>query len=219
MKIFDCFLFFDEKVQLDIRLNVLDRYIDQFVIVESRFSHSGEKRDPIFDIKRYKKFEKKIIYILLDEEPGNLIKINSNKDPKEDYKKVINGNIREFYQRNAIIRGLTNATDEDFIIISDVDEIPNLEDIDFSNTKNKFIFFKQIFFCYKLNLFSENLIWYGSRMTKKKNLISPQWLRNIKDRNYPVWRLDTFFSKKNIEIFFLSKMVDGIFLTLMMLKV
>ena len=53
MKIFDCFLFFDEDIQLDIRLNVLDQYIDQFVIVESRFSHSGERRTPVFDIKKY----------------------------------------------------------------------------------------------------------------------------------------------------------------------
>ena len=37
--------------------------------------------------------------------------------------------------------------------------------------------------------------WHGSRMIKK-NLISPQWLRDIKDRKYPKWRLDTYFSKK-----------------------
>ena len=205
MKVFDCFLFFDEEIQLEIRLNTLDRYVDQFVIVESKFSHSGEERVPLFNIDRYKKFEKKITYILLDKEPKNLIKIYSNKDPKEDYKKIINGNAREFDQRNAISQGLTNASEEDFIIISDVDEIPNLKDIDFSNIRNKFIFFKQIFSCYKLNLFSENLNWYGSRMIKKKNLVSPQWLRDIKDRNYPFWRIDTLFSKtKKRDIFFIE---------------
>ena len=196
MKIFDCFLFFDEDVQLDIRLNVLDQYIDQFVIVESRFSHSGVKRNPVFDITKYKKFENKITYILLDKEPEHLFEITSDNDLKKSEKKILNGNIREFYQRNSISKGLKNASDEDFVIISDVDEIPNLENINFSNIKNKFIFFEQIFFCYKLNLFSENLVWHGSRMTKKKNLLSPQWLRDIKNRNYPLWRIDTLFSKK-----------------------
>ena len=196
MKIFDCFLFFDEDVQLDIRLNVLDQYVDQFVIVESKFSHRGKKRNPIFDIKKYKEFENKITYILLDKEPENLLEIKSDTDPNEDYKKVLNANTREIYQRNAINKGLGKANDEDFVIISDVDEIPNLENINFLDIKNKFIFFEQIFFCYKLNLFSEKLVWCGSRMTKKKNLVSPQWLRDIKDRNYPFWRIDTLFSKK-----------------------
>ena len=89
MKIFDSFLFFDEEALLDIRLNVLDKYVDHFVIVESIFSHSGEKRDPIFDIKKYEKFKNKINYILLDKEPDNLLKIKSINDPKEDYKKIL----------------------------------------------------------------------------------------------------------------------------------
>ena len=196
MKIYDCFLFFDEDIQLDIRLNVLNSYVDKFVIIESVYTHSGVKRKPRFDLNKFQKFKDKIIYILLDKEPGNLLYIKSDKNPEEDYKKILNANAREVYQRNAIAQGLENASDEDFVIISDVDEIPNLENIKFSEIKNKFIFFEQIFFCYKLNLFSENIVWRGSRMTKKKNLISPQWLRDIKDRNYPFWRIDTFFSKK-----------------------
>ena len=83
MKIFDCFLFFDEDIQLDIRLNVLDQYVDKFVIVESKFTHSGVKRKPLFDIKKYKKFENKIIYILLDNETENLFKIV----PEDDHNK------------------------------------------------------------------------------------------------------------------------------------
>ena len=197
MKIFDCFMFFNEDIQLDIRLNILDQYVDKFVIIESRYTHSGVKRDPVFDIKKYKKFESKIIYILLDKEAENLLEITPDDDHnKKSQKIILNGNLREFDQRNAITRGLAEASDDDFIIISDVDEIPNLENIDFSNIKEKFIFFKQIFFCYKLNLFSEKLIWYGSKMIKKKHLISPQWLRDIKDRAYPFWRIDTYFSKK-----------------------
>ena len=205
MKIFDCFLFFDEEIQLDIRLNTLDKYVDEFVIVESLFSHRGKKRKPVFDIKKYTKFEKKINYILLDKEPKNLINIKSESDPAEDYKKILNANAREIYQRNSINIGLKNAEANDFVIISDVDEIPNLKNINFSNIKSKFIFFEQIFSCYKLNLYSKSLTWHGSRITKKKNLISPQWLRDIKGKNYPFWRIDTFFSKKKYGSIFFEK--------------
>ena len=51
MKIFDCFMYFDEDLVLDVRLNTLDEYVDHFVIVESTFTHKGEKRDLKFDIK------------------------------------------------------------------------------------------------------------------------------------------------------------------------
>ena len=60
MKIFDCFMYFDEEVILDLRLNILNPFIDYFIIVESTFNHRGEKRKLTFDIKKYKKFEKKI---------------------------------------------------------------------------------------------------------------------------------------------------------------
>ena len=197
MKIFDCFLFFDEDIQLDIRLNVLNQYVDKFVIVESKFTHSGEKREPKFNLQKFKKFESKIEYFLLDSQPENLHKIKENDSKDKEYeKKILNGNIREFYQRNAIMKGIKNASPDDYIIISDVDEIPNLEGINFSKIKNKYLLFNQIFTCYKLNLFCKDMKWHGSRMTKKKHLISPQWLRDIKGRNYPSWRLDTFFSKK-----------------------
>ena len=196
MKIYDCFIFFDEEVLLDLRLNILDRHVDKFVIVESKFSHSGEKRDPIFDINKYKKFKEKIIYILLEDQPKNLLEIHGDIDPKKKSKIIDNANLREFYQRNAITKGLVDASNEDLIIISDVDEIPNLQNSNFKDFKNKMVFFNQIFCCYKFNLYARSMQWYGSRMIKKKNLLNPQWLRDIKDRNYPFWRLDTFFSKK-----------------------
>ena len=86
MKIYDCFIFFDEEVLLDLRLNILDRHVDKFVIVESKFSHSGEKRNPIFDINKYKKFKEKIIYILLEDQPKNLLEILGDSDPKKKIK-------------------------------------------------------------------------------------------------------------------------------------
>ena len=194
MKIYDCFLYFDEDLLLETRLNILNKFIDKFVIVESKFSHSGKERKPKFDINNFKNFKKKIEYILLEENPRNLYEINDN-DKLKNEKIIINGNLREFYQRNTISKGLSKADDNDLVLISDVDEIPQLEKINFREIKNNFIFFNQFFCCYKLNLYSK-MRWCGTRMVKKKNLISPQWLRDIKDKNYPLWRIDTYFSKK-----------------------
>ena len=194
MKIYDCFIYFDEDLILDVRLNILNKFVDKFVIVESKFTHSGELRKPNFNIEKYKKFEKKIQYILLEKNPDELFNIDKN-DSKINEKKIINANLREFFQRNAIVQGLSEARENDIIFISDVDEIPNLESIDFNKITDNPYMFKQIFCCYKFNLFSK-MRWCGTRMIKKKKLLSPQWLRDIKDRNYSKWRFDTFFSKK-----------------------
>ena len=80
-----------------------------------------------------------------------------------------------------------------------IDEIPNLEDNNIKIIKNKIIFFKQKYFHYKFNLKLEKYIWHGSKACKKKNLISPQWLRNIKSKAYSFWRIDTLFSKKKYQ--------------------
>ena len=195
MKIFDCFMYFDEDLVLDLRLNSLDKFVDQFVIVESTYNHKGEKRKPLFDIGKFKKFQHKINYILIEDEPSNLKKIlNSDKSGKKINKQIMNALKRENYQRNSILRGLKNASEDDWIIISDLDEIPNLEMIDLRKMKDKFVFFKQLMIYYKLNLALKDFPWIGSKACRKKNLKSPQWLRNIKDRNYSWWRIDTLFS-------------------------
>ena len=63
MKIYDCFMYYDEDLLLDLRLNILDKYVDFFVIVESEFYHNGKKRNLKFQIKNFEKFKNKIIYI------------------------------------------------------------------------------------------------------------------------------------------------------------
>ena len=205
MKIFDCFMYFDEDLILDVRLNYLNKFVDQFVIVESAYSHNGEKRKPQFDIKKFKKFENKITYLLIDHQEKDFFSIKETDTLNEKAgKKVMNALRRENYQRNFLINGLIKATDEDWIIISDLDEIPNLEMNNLKECENKIVFFKQIMIYYKLNLYLAEFPWIGSKACKKSALKSPQWLRNIKDRNYPWWRLDAFFSKtkySNINIF------------------
>ncbi len=204
MRIFDCFMYFDEDLLLDVRLNYLDPYVDYFVIVESSFTHSGEKRDLKFNLEKFKKFKDKIIYKVYDEIPNKIEEILDKDDETTKTNKYIwNAIFRENGQRNYLFKGIENANPEDLILISDVDEIPNLSSIDLKNINHKIILFKQEMFYYKFNLKLPNTTWTGTKACRKKNLINPQWLRNIKDRKYAFYRLDALFSEKkfiNIKI-------------------
>ena len=196
MKIFDCFMYFDEDVVLDLRLNTLNEYVDYFVIVESCFTHKGDARKLSFNHEKFSKFKDKIIYLVYDQEPKNIKIIHNNESEKEkSIKYILNAAYRENGQRNFLATGLDKAEKEDLILISDVDEIPNLENLDLKNVKEKLLLFKQDMFYYKFNLRMPNLIWSGTKACRKKNLLTPQWLRNIKDRKYSFLRIDILFSK------------------------
>ena len=196
MRIFDCFMFYDEEVVLDIRLNSLKNSVDCFVIVESKFYHNGKKRDLKFDINKYPKFKDKIIYIVQDEEPLNLETVKKEDDEgTKSHKLIFNAHKRENFQRNQISKALDKANEDDLIMISDVDEIPNLKDLNVAKVNNRIVIFEQDIFYYKLNRYLEGFTWHGTKACKKKNLKSPQWIRNVKNKNFGFWRLDTFFSE------------------------
>ena len=197
MKIYDCFMFYDEELIIDLRLNIMNQFVDEFIVVESKFTHSGEKRGLLFDINKYPNFKNKINYIVLENEPNNLEKIHdSDSDDKKNSKYIMNALRRENYQRNGIARGLTKANPDDLVLISDADEIPNLTNLDLEKINNEIILFKQNFYYYKFNLKLKDIPWLGTKACKYKLLKSPQWLRNIKDKKYPFWRLDVLFSNK-----------------------
>ena len=199
MKIFDCFQFFDEEMLLDLRLNIMDKYVDKFVITEATYMHNGKPKKLIFDINKYSKFKDKIIYIIVDKQPPNLHSINKSDENLQDtkgQKLILNGYKRDNYQRQMAYQALEKINPEDWILINDIDEIPNLKEIDFTNITNKLVIFKQKIFFYKFNLQYPSVPWFGSRACKRKNFISPQWLRDLKHKKYPKWRLDILFSKK-----------------------
>ena len=143
MKIFDCFTFNDELEILDIRLHTLDKFINKFIIVESKINHQWGRKKINFDINLFKKFKDKINYFLI-----------------EDFPKNYNSNQIENFQRDYISNGLKNCDDNDVIIISDADEIPNLININFKNLRKKVYSFEQSNFMYKLNLMRPNK-WLG----------------------------------------------------------
>ncbi len=199
MKIYDCFQFFDEEMLLDLRLNIMDKYIDKFVITEATYMHNGKPKKLNFDINKFPKFKDKIIYIIVDKSPPDLFEIYENDNDEKDtrgQKLVLNGYKRDNYQRQMAWSFLKNINEDDWIIINDIDEIPNLKNINFKEIKNKFVIFKQQVFYYKFNLLYPEIFWYGTKACKKNNFISPQWLRDVKHKKYPLWRLDTIFSKK-----------------------
>ena len=197
MKLFDCFMYYDEDLLLNIRLNILSKFVDKFVISEAKYLHNGKRKKLNFDINKFEKFKNKIEYIVVDREPKNIIPISSKDDIQTaDEKKILNSLKRENFQREMLLKGLIDIDNEDVIMISDIDEIPNLDSFKINELNNDIAIFKQKMFYYKFNLYYENFNWFGSKAVKKKNFISPQWLRNIKNKNYAFWRIDTLFSKK-----------------------
>ncbi len=194
MKIIDCVTYLDENMLLDIRLNVLNQYVDKFVIAESLYTHSGKKKKQNFDINNFPKFKDKIHYILVEDEVENL------HDTHESTK-YFSGNLRLNSlkriekQYNSLDEGVKDSDDEDLILLSDCDEIPNLENLKKENLKNEIILFKQKIFYYKFNLQHLSMEWFGTKACRKKDLKTFNWLRNIKNKKYQFWRLDTFFSK------------------------
>ena len=206
MKIYDCFMFFDEEMLLDLRLNIMDKYVDKFVITEATYMHSGKPKKLSFDIEKFKNFKDKIIYIVVNEQPKDLLKINSYDDDDTKQKKMTdNAKKREMYQINKATEGLKDASADDIILISDLDEIPNLENLNFEKINKKIFFFKQKMYYYKLNLLYESFDWYGSKACKKKHLSSPENLRSSKNKSYSFWRLDVLFSKiKHNSVYFVN---------------
>ena len=193
MKIFDCTTFFKEKMMMDIRFNILNEYVSKFVVVESRFSHSGQKKELNFDINDYPKFKKKIEYIVIENEPEDLFK--DEELSKSSYHKRLNSikRIEQSYDHMSL--GLDSADDNDLILLSDNDEIPNLSSSSINDLKkNDYVIFKQLFFYYKFNLFYDRIPWFGTKGCKKKKLKKFSSIRNLKNKRYPFWRLDTYFS-------------------------
>jgi len=144
MKVYDCFTFFNELDLLEIRLQELYDNVDVFVIAEANMSHSGNPRDYclLANWERFKPFHDKIRYIQVD-----------------DFPVTTNSWVREKFQRDALRRGLTDISDEDLIIISDLDEIPRADIVELiKEDENKYerYVLRVPLFRYKFNF----LKWY-----------------------------------------------------------
>ena len=143
MNFFDCFMYNNEELLLDIRLNILSKYVKKFILVESLIDHQGNTKKNSFQAENFKKFKDKIVHLKIQNFPEEL---------QGTWEK-------ENFQRNFIRKATENLLDDDYIIISDVDEIPNLGNLR-NFEKYKFTAFKQSNFCFKINM---------------KNITFPNW--------------------------------------------
>jgi beta-1,4-mannosyl-glycoprotein beta-1,4-N-acetylglucosaminyltransferase len=175
-KIFDCITFFNENFITNIRFEILSKVVDYFVVCESIYDHRGQKKKLNFELLN-EKFKSKIIYVVLED------KFESQNLWENQAK-----------QREFIFNGLNLANDEDYIMFSDPDEIPNPEKLRNLNLQNKYGIFLQDCFCYMINLFNKyESPWEGTRICKKRNLKSINHMRqNVKLKNlkYKFFRLD-----------------------------
>jgi GT2 family glycosyltransferase len=134
--IYDTFIFFNELDLLEIRLNILDKYVDYFVLVEATETFQGGVKPLYFEKNkdRFLKFKHKIIHVVVDDMPARSVPFD-----------------REYHQRDCILRGLRDCRPDDLVILSDVDEIPNLERIPESVEDGMRFAFIQPLFYYKMN--------------------------------------------------------------------
>ena len=199
MKIYDCTTFYSEHMMLDARFHILDKHVEKFIVTEATYSHSGKKKELNFNIDNFPKFKDKIIYLVIDKEPNNLIEEANVTDSIKRLNSIKRIELSYDYMQNAI----ENIAEDDLVILSDNDEIPNLNSKQFQSCTKNVILFKQLFFYYKFNLHYDLMPWFGSKACKKKSLKSFSWLNNLKAKKYPFWRIDTYFSKNklnNLEI-------------------
>ena len=182
-KVFDCFPFYNELDLLEIRLNVLNDVVDYFVLTESTRTFTGKPKPLYYDKNkdRFKKFSHKIRHVIVDD---------SEYDPNIDVWQ------REFDQKNSVFRGINDCKDDDFVIVSDVDEIikPDLILKFIKQSPNSIAIIKQPCYYYYLNCQSTE-VFNKAKMAKFKNINSPQQIRA-----YPKFSMHN--SSKLVKTFF-----------------
>lgn len=202
-QIFDCITFFRENFITNVRFEILNKYVDYFVICESKFDHNGKKKKLNFKLKNLS-FKNKIIYIVLD-----------HPFPKH----LKDGWQRQAYQRDYMLSKILNAKNEDYIMFSDPDEIPNPKKLKDFKLEKKYAIFLQKHYVYKFNIFNEyDTPWEGTRVCKFCNLKSinymrqkvlfknlRKWWRPDKERNIQIinnggWHFKDTFTPKELSI-------------------
>lgn len=186
-KIYDTFNFFNELDLLEIRLNILDEFVDHFVIVEASVTHSGKEKPFYYEEnkERFSRFKDKIINLKVMDTPNHFNNLKNtddetlnkifhyintqtnrfNRNTQQDYG-------RDFFQKECIRRALTECKDDDIIIYSDLDEIPNpeiIKNLGELNLNDNIYRLNQDMYVYYLNVLKEHN-WFGSRILTYKKL-------------------------------------------------
>jgi beta-1,4-mannosyl-glycoprotein beta-1,4-N-acetylglucosaminyltransferase len=197
-RIFDGFCFFNEIDVLRLRLETLWDVVDEFIIVESTFTHAGNRKPLFYHEEDFREFSSKIRYVVIDPDPTDLADHWCNENR----------------QRNGIAQGLGHAHADDWLLVSDVDEIPDPKSIR-SYTPSKFFrgVFEQQYYAYFLNNCSvdrggDPIPWLGTKVTTVGYLRgyfgSVQEVRIFKSKG--PWRA---FKRKWLELFATQRISPG----------
>ena len=167
MKIYDCFTFYNEYDLLELRLKEHWDHVDHFVIAEANKTHQGHAKPFLLEEQwdRYKDFHEKIIHIIVNDMPTHE-----------------NAWVLENFQRNAVARGLTNATSEDIMVVSDCDEVTRGEAFDFMREDDHQIWTTRCpMFYYKLNymMIAPQNYYINTVAARVGSKYSPQDMRNM----------------------------------------
>lgn len=177
MKIIDCITYCGEDLLLKIRFETLYNKIDKFIIIEANKYFDGKSKPKFFDHKNFYKYLDKIEYYYI-----------------EDLPKHTGNNLEyEIFIKNQIAKGLNNLDDEDIVLISDADEIPNLENEKFKNFDSA-VFLQKMFY-YKFNINAYEGLKFKNKIActkscKFKFFKSFQQVREFRVKNIPWWRFD-----------------------------
>ena len=186
MKVYDCFNFFNELDILEMRLNILDEVVDHFVIVESNLKHSGEPKPYFFEENKHQfaRFLPKIISYHIEDNPVDFANLAKTNDPVleqiHDYVKTQKNRFnvhtqpdygRDFFQKESVRRALVGCNDEDIIMLSDADEIPNPDLIKQKESfdTNTIYSLNQKTYYYYINVLKQT-DWYGTKIGTYKKL-------------------------------------------------
>jgi len=187
MKIYDCFNFFNELDILELRFNILNDFVDYFVIVESSITHSGESKPFYYEEnkERFSNFNDKVIHYKVFDTPTNFVNLPETQDVEvrrihsfiESQTNRFNRATqidygRDFYQKECVRRALVNCDNSDIVILSDADEIPDpkiLCNLDCLDLDSKLYSFNQNMYCYFFNMLKETG-WRGSKIGTYQNL-------------------------------------------------
>ena len=177
MKIIDCITYCGEDLLLKIRFETLYNQIDKFIIIEANKYFDGNPKPKFFDHKKFYKYSNKIEYYYIE----NLPKYNGNN---LEY---------EIFIKNQIARGLNNLDDEDIVLISDADEIPNLKNDKFKKYDSAVFLQKMYYYKFNINVY-EGLKFKNkiacTKSCKFKFFKSFQQVRQFRVKNIPWWRFD-----------------------------
>lgn len=179
----DCFMFYNELDVLEARLTLLDDHVDMFVLVEAEVTHIGSKKILYFEQnkERFAKWLPKIRHVLAKDMP-------TVQDPWS----------REKHQRNCIKDGLADVPDDSIVMISDVDEIPDMRRLRYERLPHAIAAIHMHMFEYSLHYYFTDEPWIGTVVTTRKILMSfgPN---NLRDRRWQLpiykeagWHLSSF---------------------------